>query len=59
MPVPATIGGFQASALFGYQLNWQSVLYLGYGDNRVLSEDAQLLKSGRDLFLKVSYAFQR
>lgn len=59
VPVPATAGGFQGSALFGYQLNWQSVLYIGYGDNRVLSENAQLLKSGRDLFLKISYAFQR
>ena len=59
VPVPESTGGFQASALFGYQLNWQSVVYLGYGDNRVLSENAQLLKSGRDVFLKVSYAFQR
>ncbi len=59
VPVPESTGGFQASALLGYQLNWQSVVYLGYGDNRVLSESAQLLRSGRDLFLKVSYAFQR
>lgn len=57
--VPETSGGFQASALLGYQLNWQSVVYLGYGDSRVLSENAQLLKAGRDVFLKVSYAFQR
>ncbi|MFI5197097.1 MAG: DUF5916 domain-containing protein [Thermoanaerobaculia bacterium] len=59
VPVPESTGGFQASALLGYQLNWQSVVYLGYGDNRVLSENARLLRSGRDLFLKVSYAFQR
>jgi hypothetical protein len=59
VPVPAVAGGFQGSALLGYQLNWQSVVYLGYGDNAVLSEDAQLLKSGRQFFLKVSYAFQR
>jgi hypothetical protein len=58
-PVPATAGGFQGSALLAYQLNWQSVVYLGYGDGRVLSENARLLRSGRDLFLKVSYAFQR
>jgi uncharacterized protein DUF5916/cellulose/xylan binding protein with CBM9 domain len=59
VPVPATAGGFQGSALLGYQLDWQSVLYLGYGDNRALSEDARLLKAGRDFFLKISYAFQR
>ncbi len=59
VPVPAVVGGFEGSALLGYQLNWQSVPYLGYGDSRVLSENAQLLRSGRDLFLKVSYAFQR
>ena len=58
VPVPATAGGFQGSALLGYQLNWQSVVYLGYGDSRVLNESAQLLKAGRDFFLKVSYAFQ-
>ena len=59
VPVPETAGGFQGSALFGYQLNWQSVVYLGYGDSRVLAENAQLVKGGRDFFLKVSYAFQR
>jgi hypothetical protein len=57
--VPKTSGGFQGSALFGYQVNWQTVLYLGYGDSRVLTENAQLQRSGRDAFLKLSYAFQR
>jgi hypothetical protein len=59
VPLPPVTGGFQGSALLGYELNWQSVLYLGYGDNAVLSENAQLQRSGRDFFLKVSYAFQR
>lgn len=59
VPVPAVTGGFQGSALLAYQLNWQSVVYLGYGDNAVLTENAQLQKSGREFFLKVSYAFQR
>ena len=57
--VPRTSGSLQSSALFGYQVNWQSVLYFGYGDTRVLSENAQLLRAGRQLFLKISYAFQR
>ena len=59
VPVPESTGGLQASALVGYQLNWQSVAYLGYGDSRVLTENAQLLKAGREFFLKISYAFQR
>jgi hypothetical protein len=57
--VPKTEGAFDGSALIGYQLNWQSVLYLGYGDSRTLSEQAQLLRAGRTLFLKIAYAFQR
>ncbi len=59
VPVPAKTGGFQGSVLFGYELNWQSVVYLGYGDGRELTENAHLVKAGRDFFLKVSYAFQR
>lgn len=59
VPVPATTGGFQGSVLLGYELNWQSVVYLGYGDTRALRENAQSVRAGRDLFLKVSYAFQR
>ena len=51
---------FAGSALFAYKINWQTVLYLGYGDERTFSaETNQLERSGRELFLKVSYAFQR
>jgi hypothetical protein len=57
--VPRRSGGLDASALFGYQLNWQSVLYVGYGDSRALDEQGQLQRSGREFFLKVSYAFQK
>lgn len=52
-------GSFSASALFGYRLNWQSVVFLGYGDARTLTEDGGLPPENRQLFLKVSYAFQR
>jgi hypothetical protein len=51
-------GDFGASALVAYKINWQSVLFLGYGDNRALTEDDQLVKTGRQVFLKLSYAFQ-
>jgi hypothetical protein len=57
-PVTRLDGSFAASALFAYKLNWQTVLFLGYGDNRTLTEDAQLLRTDRQFFLKLSYAFQ-
>ncbi len=57
--VEAESGSFSASALLGYRLNWQSVVFLGYGDARTLSEDGGLPPESRQLFLKVSYAFQR
>jgi hypothetical protein len=57
-PVAEKDGFFSGSALFSFKLNWQSVLFLGYGDERTLSPDDHLEKSGRSLFLKVSYAFQ-
>jgi hypothetical protein len=56
--VPERSGNFSASALLAYKLNWQSVLFLGYGDNRALAENDELEKAGRQLFLKLSYAFQ-
>jgi len=40
-------------------LNWQSVVFAGYGDDRELSDQNRLEKSARHFFLKVSYAFQR
>ncbi|MEO8349691.1 MAG: hypothetical protein ABI610_12325, partial [Acidobacteriota bacterium] len=51
-------GDFSSSALFAYKLNWQTVLFLGYGDQRALSEVDELEPAGRQFFLKLSYAFQ-
>ena len=51
-------GAFDGSALFGYKLNWQTVLFVGYGDSRALLENGSLARAGRQFFLKVSYAFQ-
>ncbi len=50
---------FAGSALFAYKINWQTVMFLGYGDNRTLAEDGHYAKAGRQFFLKLSYAFQR
>jgi hypothetical protein len=52
-------GRFSVSALFAYKLNWQTVLFAGYGDNRALTEAEDLAREDRQLFLKLSYAFQR
>ena len=51
-------GDFSGSALLAYKLNWQSVLFVGYGDNRALDENENLERAGRQFFLKISYAFQ-
>jgi len=58
-PVPERDESFTGSALFAYKLNWQTVLFLGYGDERALSEADRLEPASRDLFFKISYAFQR
>jgi uncharacterized protein DUF5916 len=58
-PVPARDEAVTGSALFAYKLNWQTVLFLGYGDDRALAENGDLVRAGRQLFLKVSYALQR
>jgi hypothetical protein len=57
--VRSRLGTFLGSFLFAYKINWQSVLFVGYGDDRELSTDETLERSGRQFFVKVSYAFQR
>ncbi len=57
-PLSNRDGSFSGSALFSYKLNWQTVLFAGYGDNRTLDEGGGWLRADRQLFLKISYAFQ-
>ncbi len=52
-------GGFEGSALFTYKINWQTAVYVGYGDERAIDERDDLRQTSRQLFAKVSYAFQR
>lgn len=52
-------GALTGSALFAYKLNWQSVLFIGYGDDREADDQHRLRPMGQQLFVKVSYAFQR
>ncbi len=68
-PVASKEGNFDGSVLLAYRLNWQTVAYLGYGDSRALvpvgdispfpPTDYRLAAAGRQVFLKLSYAFQR
>ncbi len=57
--VGARDASFSGSLLLAYKVNWQTVLFLGYGDNRALSDEDLLKPADRQLFLKLSYAFQR
>jgi hypothetical protein len=51
---------FGGSVLFAYKLNWQTVLFAGYGDDRELDEATERLgRVNRQFFLKLSYALQR
>jgi hypothetical protein len=52
-------GTLTGQLLLAYKLNWQSVMFAGYGDDRDLNDQSQLVKSGRQVFVKISYAFQR
>ena len=57
--VAARSGDFGGSALFAYKINWQSVMFIGYGDDRELSDLNRLTPLDHQFFVKVSYAFQR
>jgi hypothetical protein len=54
----ATFGG---SALFAYKINWQSVMFVGYGDTRENGDPnrSALQPFDHSVFVKWSYAFQR
>jgi hypothetical protein len=57
--LPKQDSAFSTSLLLAYKLNWQSVVFLGYGDNQVGNEQYELARHDRQLFLKISYAFQK
>jgi len=58
-PVDQHGGSLASQLLFAYKLNWQTVMYVGYGDLRgVTPEEARFEPLNRQLFLKISYAFQ-
>jgi hypothetical protein len=57
--VQAKSGGLGGSALLAYKLSWQTVFFLGFGDQQDIDAAGELQDSGREVFLKVSYALQR
>lgn len=58
--VPEKDQAFGSSALFAYKLDWQTVLYAGYGDDRVFTDaTGNLEPATRQVFAKMSYAWQR
>ena len=53
-------GGLSSQLLFAYKVNWQTVLYVGYGDLRsVMDTTNDFATANRQFFFKLSYAFQR
>jgi hypothetical protein len=58
-PVDAESGDFATTGLYSFKLNWQTVLFVGYGDERLLSAVGDLEPTRRSVFFKISYAIQR
>ena len=53
-------GSLSSELLFAYKVNWQTVMFLGVGDLReVTAEEGEFEPSSRQVFAKISYAFQR
>jgi len=55
----AESGTVTGQVLLSYKLNWQSVMFIGYGDDRMLSAEDRFEKVDRQFFVKFSYALQR
>ena len=55
----AKSGTLSGQVLLSYKLNWQSVMFIGYGDDRMLSTHDRFEKVDRRFFVKLSYAVQR
>ena len=58
-PTIARSGTLSGQVLLSYKLNWQSVMFIGYGDDRMLSTEERFEKVDRQFFIKFSYALQR
>jgi len=53
-------GSLAAQMLFAYKLNWQTVAYIGFGNLQdAVGSSGDLIRGSRQVFAKLSYAFQR
>jgi hypothetical protein len=57
-PIDPEFKHFFTQFLFSYKINPRTVLFLGYSDNYLGSQDFRLTQSDRTFFLKIGYAWQ-
>jgi hypothetical protein len=57
VPVAADSRTLFGQFLFSYKLNPQTVLFVGYSDDRLAMNDQPLSQTGRTFFLKMGYAW--
>lgn len=57
-PVGPEFRYFFSQLLFSYRLNPRTVLFLGYSDNALGSQEYRLARNDRTVFMKVSYSWQ-
>ncbi len=57
-PVPARERTGLDSVLFSYKLNWQTLAYLGYEAGRSLRPSGAMELDGKQLFVKLAYAWR-
>jgi hypothetical protein len=54
------VGSLATQLLLAYKVNWQTLVYVGAGDLREqLADNGKFEPSSRQVFMKISYAFQR
>ena len=53
-------GSLATQVLLAYKINWQTLVYVGAGDlHGVTADEGRFEPSHREVFMKLSYAFQR
>jgi hypothetical protein len=58
VPIDPKFKHFFTQLLFSYKINPRTVLFLGYSDNSLGSQDFRLTQTDRTFFLKIGYAWQ-
>ena len=59
MPVTSGSRTMFGQFLFSYKVNPQTVLFIGYSDDRVGPQDDPLVQTSRTFFLKVGYVWMK